>query len=105
MSPITLDVPAVLARHGIAPDADAATLLAALAARGWEARVEERPVPAEGGTRRGPRFQALVIQTRPPEEIATLAVQRCLHRHRQAGGRTAEQALGRVLAAVLAAEG
>ena len=45
MSPAARDVPAVLARHGIAPDADAATLLAALEARGWEARLEELPAP------------------------------------------------------------
>ena len=44
MSPAARDAPAVLARHGVPPDADAAALLAELAARGWEARVEELEV-------------------------------------------------------------
>ena len=37
MSPAPRDVPAVLAQHGIASDADAPTLLAELAARGIDA--------------------------------------------------------------------
>ncbi len=62
MRPAFKDAPAVLARHGIAADADAETLLAELAARGWAARVEELEVtgrtaagtgPASGSWRRG----------------------------------------------------
>ncbi len=39
MSQMFRDAPAVLARYGVPPDADAAVLLAALAALAWEARV------------------------------------------------------------------
>ena len=66
MSPAARDVPAVLARHGFAPDADEATLLAALADRGWAARVEER---GAGGTGRPPRFRALATRPRPPAAV------------------------------------
>ncbi len=40
------DVPAILARHGVAPDADAETLTAALVARGWRVTVEDVRVGA-----------------------------------------------------------
>ena len=105
MSPATPDVPAVLARHGIAPDADAVTLLAALEARGWEARLEELPARPEGGTGRTPRCRALALQARPAEEVAAAHPGHGSHRHLQGSGRTAEVALGRLLAAVLEREG
>ncbi len=35
------DVPGILARHGIDPDADAETLTAALEAQGWSVTAEE----------------------------------------------------------------
>ncbi len=99
MSPTFRDAPAVLARHGVPPDADAETLLAALAARGWDARVEEQEVGRADRNRRGPRFRALAIRTR------AAGVDQGSHLHRQASGRTAEAALGKVLAAVLEREG
>ena len=94
MSPVFKDAPAILARHGVPPDADADALLAALAARGWEARVEELEIGRADRTGYTPRFRALAV--RPHD-----AVGRGSHDHRQASGRTAEAALGRVLAAVL----
>lgn len=42
MSPAKLaDVPAILARHGVPPDADTETLSRAIMARGWRVTVEE----------------------------------------------------------------
>ena len=93
MSPAFRDAPAVLARHGIPPDADA--LLAALAARSWEARGEVLEVGAGRASGRSPRFRALAIRSRAAGDG------RGSHHHRQASGRTAEAALVRVLAAVL----
>lgn len=100
MSPRRRDVPAVLARHGIPPDADAATLLAAFEARGWEALVEERE---EGGSRRLPVFRAFAFRRRPL--LVTGGGSPWSHVHRQSSGRTAEGALRHVLAAVLEWEG
>ncbi len=41
MNPVrAADVSAVLARHGIDPDADAETLMAALEGRGWRVTIE-----------------------------------------------------------------
>ena len=95
MSPTVKDAPAILARHGVPPDADAAALLAALAARGWEARVEELEVGRTGRGGASPRFRVLAIRSRAAGDGYGS------HDHRQASGRTAEEALGRVLAAVL----
>ena len=92
MSPMSRDAPAVLAHHGIPPDADAAVLLAELAARGWEARVEELEVGRVGRAAYTPRFR--VLATKP---CADPGAWRGSHDHRQASGRTAEAALGRVL--------
>ena len=105
MSPAPRDVPAVLTRHGIAPDADAPTLLAALAARGWEAQVEELPARPEGGTGRAPRFRVLALRPRPSETTRPAYLSPGVHRHLRASGRTAEAALGKVLAAVLEGAG
>ncbi len=53
MNPVrAADVPVILARHGIDPDADAETLMAALAARGWPGTVEAT------GIGRGRRYTA-----------------------------------------------
>ena len=104
MNPVARDVPAVLARHGIAPDADAPTLLAELAARGWEARVEELAAPA-GISGRAPRVRVLALRPRPFETTRPAYLSPGTHRHLQASGRTAEAALGKVLAAVLEGEG
>ena len=105
MSPRTPNAPAVLARHGVPPDADAAALVAALEARGWQVRVEEPPADAHGRGRQSPQYRALAFRRRPADAVeATDAAYRS-HDHRQAVGRTAEAALARVLAAVLALEG
>jgi hypothetical protein len=85
----------VLVRHGIAAEADAGTLLAELAARGWEASVEERE---EGGRHRQPLFHALAFRHRSPGAGWSSD-------HRQGSGRTPEAALRQVLAAVLEQEG
>ena len=95
MSPAFKDAPAVLARHGIAPDADADRLLAELAARGWEARVEELEAGAGRAGGRSPRFRVLAILP------STGVSGRGSHDPLQASGRTAEAALGWVLAAAL----
>ena len=100
MSAMFKDAPAVLARHGIAPDADAGTLLAELEARGWEATVEESVIGRPGPTGFAPRFRVLAIRTR----VEDAAGQGALH-HKRAFGRTAEAALARVLAAVLEHQG
>ena len=105
MSPLTPDVPAVLARHGIAPDADAPTLLAALEALGWQVQVEEPAADDPGRSRRARRFRALAVRRRPDDVTATADRTLGSHGHRQAAGRTAEEALARVLAGVLAREG
>ena len=104
MSPRHAAFPAVLARHGIAPDADAATLLAALAARGWETQVEELPGRPTGTTGRA-RFRVLALRPLPFDTNVPAYLRPGTHRHLQASGRTAAAALARVLAAVLAGEG
>ena len=104
MSPTFKDAPAVLARHGIPPDADAAALLAELAARGWEARVEELAAGAGRAGGRSPRFRVLAIRPRAAG-AADAPNHRGSHDHLQASGRTAAAALARVLAAALAGEG
>jgi hypothetical protein len=98
VSPAARDVPAVLARHGVDPAADAATLLAALEARGWEAAVEG---PAAGRAGKAARFRALAFRRRAVPRDRGHGTQD----HRRASGRTAEEALGRVLAAALAGGG
>ena len=75
-------VRAVLARHGVAPEANEVALRAALAARGWEVRVEDVPGP-EGAP----------------------VVRAVAQRRLRGRGRTTEAALGRVLAQVLEQEG
>ena len=92
------DVPSVLAHHGIDPAADEATLLAALEARGWTVRAEELAAPS-GTTGRSPRFRALALRERLGG--AADAAGHGVTEHRQASGRTAAEAFGRMLAAVL----
>ncbi len=48
----TTDVPGILARHGIDPDADAETLMATLEGRGWLVMIEAT------GIGRGRRYTA-----------------------------------------------
>ena len=88
-----LDAPAVLARHGIDPAAGEAALLAELAARGWAARVEEAETGRAGRAVRP--YRALALRSPAGADGGRWPA------HRQASGRTAEAALGRVLAAVL----
>ena len=87
----------MLARPGVPPDPD--LLLAALAARSWEARGEELEVGAGRASGRSPRFRALAIRSRAAGDGHGS------HHHRQATGRTAEAALVRVPAAALARTG
>ena len=105
MSPFKPDVPAVLARHGVPPDADAGTPLAALAGHDWQAYVEEPPADDPRRNRKTRRFRALAVRRRPDAEVAAAHPTYGAHDHRQAAGRTAEEALARVLAGVLAREG
>ena len=82
------------------PEADAPTLLAELAARGWEARVEE---PAGADRPRigwGRRFRALGLRRRPGTAAARSPGYRS-HDHLQAAGPTEAAALARLLARVL----
>lgn len=89
-------VPAILARHGIVPEADAATLTAALEARGWQVTVE-----AVAGRRRGQlRYHALAHRPQPPADTWFFV----LSAHRQARGRTAAEVLAVLLAKVLRGE-
>ena len=90
-----VDVPAVLARHGLDPAAGEAALVAALAARGWTGQVE-RLESAPGATGRSRRFQATAFRPGEPRQHGCGAMD-----YRRASGRTAEGALGQVLAAVL----
>lgn len=99
MSPRRPEIPAVLTRHGIAPEADEATLLAELAARGWEVRVADR---RDDGVRLQPRYRAGAFRQRPTG--APGRRQPWLLDHHQGSGRTADGALRQVLAAVLARE-
>ena len=83
---------AVLVRHGVDPAADETTLIAALAARGWQVSVDE--VALSRG-RQGQRYRA-VGRHRDPARRAP--------RHLQHSGRTAAEALARALATVLERE-
>lgn len=82
------DVPGVLARHGIDPNANAEELAAALAARGWRVSVEE-----DAGSRQ-PRWRALAFRRQAEGGIVA---------SRRASGATAAAALARLAAAVLEA--
>ena len=86
------EVPAVLARHGIAPDADAGALLAALAARGWRGTVEEGVGP--GGHRRYRALATRVCVGADPRGAL-------LHHTYRAQASTAAAALAVVLARAL----
>ena len=81
MSPALKDAPAVLARHGVPPDAGADLLLAELAARGWEARAEELEAGVGRTSARSPRFRVLAIRSTADDLYGP-------HHHRQASGRT-----------------
>ena len=84
------EVPAVLARHGVDPDAGEAALVAALAARGWTAQAEES---ADGHL---PRFRAVAFRARATVRRSPRSMD-----YRRGRGRTAAAALGWVLALVL----
>ncbi len=89
---------AVLARHSIDPNADAATFLSELNVRGWEASVEER---ASDDQRRRPAFRALALKQRTGPALSAYRSRT----HRLGSGHTEVEALRRVLAAVLELEG
>ena len=90
------DVPAVLARHGIAPDAGADALEAGLAARGWALPVED--VTPSGGAGKARRFR--VVATRR----GSAGTPRPFAEHLQATGSPVAAPLARVLAKALARE-
>jgi hypothetical protein len=98
--PTRLDVPAVLARHAIPPDADAPTLLAELERRGWAVRLEEPPTGGGRG-RQAARHRALAFRARRAGAASAYRP----HDHLQATGRTPAAALAGVLARVLEREG
>ncbi len=79
----------VLLRHGVDPDADADTLTVLLAARGWQASVEETGRNPAAGPK---RYRA--VATRPRGAGPYLV-------HLQQTGRTAAEAVAAVLATVL----
>ena len=80
---------AVLARHGIDPAADELTLTAALAARGWQATVEETGRSAAAGPK---RYRAVATRPRGAGPYPV---------HLQHTGPTAVEAFAAVLATVL----
>ncbi len=94
-----LDVAGEHGRHGIDPAANEAAMVAELAARGWTEHVEELVAPP-GATGRTRRFRAMAFRPREPGDRGHGA-----RAYRRAKGRTAEGALGQVLAAVLEREG
>ncbi len=55
----------VLLRHGVDPNADADTLVALLAARGWQASVEETGRNPAAGPKTLPRGRVAVAGGRP----------------------------------------
>ena len=79
----------VLMRHGVDPDADADTLTALLAARGWQASVEETGRSPAAGPK---RYRAVASR---PQGVGRYPT------HLQHTGRTAAEALASVLATVL----
>ncbi len=83
------NVAGVLMRHGVDPDADADTLTALLAARGWQASVEETGRSPAAGPK---RYRAVATR---PRGVSPYPV------HLQQTGRTAAEALAHVLATVL----
>ena len=87
------DVPVVLARHGIDPDADADALVAALAGRGWAVTREEE----ETAPRQRPRWRALATR---PRAFADPRRYRSAD-HVRGRGRTEVEALAGALAAAL----
>ncbi len=97
MSPVRVaDVPAILAQHGIDPDADAETLQTVLEAEGWPVTVEETRV---GAVRRY-TVQASRVHTNPRDP--SLPIMRTSVR---ATGLTPRAALAFVLAKALEKEG
>ncbi|MDP9471109.1 MAG: hypothetical protein M3Q71_10675 [Chloroflexota bacterium] len=67
MTPVrAADVSVILAQHGIDPDADAATLMAALEARGWTVTVEATGI---GRTQRYTAHATRVHENRRPDSF------------------------------------
>ena len=63
--------------------------------------MEEWAARPTGTTGRAPRFRALALRPRPFDTSVPAHMNPWWHHHLQASGRTAEAALGKVLAAVL----
>ncbi len=89
------DVPTILSRHGVPPDADADTLRRAIAAQGWRVTVEETCVRGVW------RHTAQASQLRESGKHPTHAVLREMVR---ATGRTPAAALAFALAKLLERE-
>ncbi len=67
MTPVRVaDVPVILARHGIDPDADAETLRTALEARGWPVTVEATGI---GRAQRYTAHATRVHENPPPDSF------------------------------------
>ncbi len=90
------DVPGILARHGIDPDADADTLKAALEAQGWSVTVEETGI---GRARRSTAHATRVRDATGPGAFPIV------RKSVRATGLTPQAALAFVLAKVLKKEG
>ncbi len=89
------DVPGILARHGIDPDADADTLMAALEGRGWLVTIEAT------GIGRGRRYTAHA--TRVDESLRPHSF-RMVRTSRRTTGATPRAALAFALAKALEKE-
>ncbi|MDP9356685.1 MAG: hypothetical protein M3R02_15635 [Chloroflexota bacterium] len=96
MNPVrAADVSAVLARHGIDPDADAETLRTALEARGWPVTVEE------SGIGRARRSTAHATRVRDAPGPGAFPI---IRKSVRATGLTPQAALAFVLAKALETE-
>jgi hypothetical protein len=94
------DMPTLLAEAGIPVDADAATLQHELERRGWRVQLEE-PLRDDVLRRRGGagnRYRALAFRVRADQPAAAFRFSEQVKQH----GSSAEEALRKVLAAVLA---
>jgi hypothetical protein len=98
--PRRADIPRLLTEAGIPVDADEATLRHELERRGWRVQLEEPlrddVLRQRGGT--GNRYRALVFRVRADQPAAAFRFADQVKQH----GTSAEEALRKVLAAVVA---
>ncbi len=93
----TVKARGVLTAHGVDPDADSTTLVAAIEARGWRVTVEEETIGDRSG--RPPRWRALATQVSERQEHPTR-----FRPHIRVSGRSAQHVLIGVLAQALERE-